>query len=120
MLDGSSEQISSDWREILARDYCDPAHHVSFLRAIGRRLRRNYVWILLIQGISYFGKVMIHPSPLNSVDQLWDRVAIGPIPGQVIILCGIAFNLGWLAVAAGTYYLDHLRYREQKTRIAMG
>lgn len=120
MLHGSAKETSGNWREILAKDYCDPAHHVSFLRAVGRRLRRNYVWILLIQATSYFGKVMIHPSPLTSLDQLWDRVAIGPIPGQVVMLCGLIFNLGWLSVAAVTYYLDHLRYRSQKTRIAMG
>jgi uncharacterized membrane protein len=120
MLSGQALRTDDNWREILAQDYCDPAHHITFLRAVGRRLRRNYVWILLIQAVSYFGKIMIHPSPMNSIDQLWDRAAVGPVSGQVIILCGVFFNLGWLIVAVATYYLDHLRYRAQKTRIAMG
>lgn len=120
MLAGQAIKTEDKWREILAQDYCDPAHHITFMRAVGRRLRRNYVWILLIQGISYFGKVMIHPSPMTSLDQLWDRAAVGPVSGQFIILSGIIFNLSWLLVAVATYYLDHLRYREQKTRIAMG
>jgi len=120
MLHDGPPDYADNWREILAKDYCDPAHHISFVRAVGRRLRRNYAWILLIQALSYFGKVLIHPTPLHSLDQLWPRVAIGPVPGEVIIICGVLFNLGWGALAIITYYFDHMRYRSQKTRIAMG
>ena len=36
------------WQAILARDYTAPRHHISFVRAAGRRLRRNYAGILVI------------------------------------------------------------------------
>ena len=120
MLDKTSTAENASWTQLLAKDYCDPAHHITYVRAIGRRLRRNYAWILMIQAISYFGKVMIHPTPLQSLDQLWQRTAVGPIPGEIIVFCGVIFNLGWLALAVMTYYFDHMRYRSQKTRIAMG
>ncbi len=120
MLYPGTERTQSNWNEILAKDYCDPAHHISFLRAIGRRLRRNYAWILMIQALSYFGKVLIHPTPLSTLDELWPRTAVGPVPGELIVIGGVLFNLGWVAIAVVTYYLDHMRYRSQKTRIAMG
>ncbi len=120
MLDPSCALTHNNWAKILADDYCDPAHHISFLRAVGRRLRRNYMWILVIQAVSYFGKLMIHPTPLGSLEQLYARAAIGPIPGELIMLSGVLFNAGWIAVAAVTYYFDHVRYRKDKTRIAMG
>ena len=120
MLHHGPNDFTVNWREILADDYCEPAHHITYLRAIGRRLRRNYAWILIIQALSYFGKILIHPTPLNSLDQLWQRTSVGPVSGELVILCGILFNLGWIAVAVLTYYYDHMRYRSQKTRIAMG
>jgi uncharacterized membrane protein len=30
------------WAELLAKDYRNPRHHISFARAIGRRPRRTY------------------------------------------------------------------------------
>jgi len=45
----TGEARDNSWRVVLARDYTAPRHHISFLRAAGRRLRRNYVWILVVQ-----------------------------------------------------------------------
>ena len=48
MLRGESLRSGDDWQNILAQDYCAPRHHISFIRAVGRRLRRTYGWILAI------------------------------------------------------------------------
>ena len=42
------------------------------LPAVGRRLRQNYIWILLIQTIAYFGKIIIHPTPVASLAEMED------------------------------------------------
>jgi hypothetical protein len=55
-------------------------YHISFARAIGRRLRRTYAWIFVIQAIAYYGKLAIHPTALTSFAELSDRAIIGPIP----------------------------------------
>src|SRR5262245_46863252 len=39
-------------------------YFISFARAVGRRLRRNYIWILGIQTLAYYGKIAIHPVPV--------------------------------------------------------
>ena len=41
----TGEACDDSWQAILGRDYTAPRHHISFVRAAGRRLRRNYVWI---------------------------------------------------------------------------
>jgi uncharacterized membrane protein len=61
MLRGETLMSNSEWSDVLASDYCTPRHHISFARAIGRRLRRNYIWILGIQTVAYYGKIAIHP-----------------------------------------------------------
>ena len=42
MIRGEGIRLGLPWTELLAKDYCDPRYHISFARAIGRRLRRTY------------------------------------------------------------------------------
>jgi len=45
ILRGEQVQLGSEWSETLYQDYLKPSLHISFLDAVGRRLRRNYGWI---------------------------------------------------------------------------
>jgi uncharacterized membrane protein len=42
MLDGGL-QMETGWQRVLARDYREPRYHIGLLRAVGRRLRNNYI-----------------------------------------------------------------------------
>jgi len=120
MLLGKEVEANADWSKILAQDYCEPRHHISFARAIGRRLRRNYVWILGIQTLAYYGKIAIDPKPIASLAQLVQRAALGPIPGEIMLLCGILFTGGWIAFALVTFFLDRAKHGARASRVAMG
>ena len=110
------EKIScGGWSDLLADDYRTPHYHISFVRAVGRRLRKNYVWILAIQAIAYYGKIAIHPVPMVSLQDALDRAAIGPIPGYLVILAGVLFHGGWLVFAAVTLRLDQLYRRRRRS-----
>jgi len=113
ILTGKSVQLGDHWSELLAGDYRAPHYHISYMRAIGRRLRKNYSWILAIQAISYVGKLAIHPVPAAGVHDLIARAAIGPISGGVVILGGLLFHGGWLVIAIVTMRLDQ-KYRRQR------
>lgn len=82
------------WSEVLGQDFQRAHFHISIIEAIGRRLRRNYSWIFGVQVISFWGKALIHPDPLESFNQLWIRTAVGPIPGYVVLLVGAVFYAG--------------------------
>ena len=43
----------------------------TFLEAVGRRLWHNYCWIFFILVTSYVGKLLIHPTPISSVDEFF-------------------------------------------------
>src|ERR1043165_7312773 len=66
MLRGEGVPLDSGWTTLLAHDYVAPRYHITFARAIGRRLRRTYVWIFVIQAIAYYGKLAIHPAALST------------------------------------------------------
>jgi uncharacterized membrane protein len=99
ILLGRGVQVDNGWNEILYRDYRKPRLHITYADALGRRLRKNYGWIFAIQVTSYIGKLAIHPEPIASVQELLARAAIGPVPGSFVLLAGLLFHAGWVAVA---------------------
>ena len=66
MLRGEGVTLDGKWNTLLASDYERPRFHISYWRAIGRRLRSNYAYILAIQAIAYYGKLAIHPVPAGT------------------------------------------------------
>jgi uncharacterized membrane protein len=98
MLRGEGLRTESGWNQVLADEYAGLFFHISFLEAAGRRLRRNYCWIFGVQIVSFWGKISIHPTPSASLDQLWQRASVGPLPGQAVLAIGALFYLGLLAL----------------------
>ena len=119
MLRGPGGQRDGRWNILLADDYDRPQFHISFARAVGRRLRKNYAWVFAIQFLAYSGKLAIHPTPLTSMGQLFERAAIGPVPGQVVLGCGIFFYGAWTVVACGTYVIERAARRDNRTLITI-
>ncbi len=81
LLSGQGVNVEDGWNEILRQDYRKLHFHIGLAEAVGRRLRRNYIWIFSVLAISYFAKLLVHPSALDSWAELWERAAVGPIPG---------------------------------------
>lgn len=120
MLREGDLHTEEGWQDTLAEDYMRPRYHISFLRAVGRRLRRNYVWILLIQTAAYAGKIIIHPGPVSGFAELAGRAAIGPLPGEFILVCGVLYNVAWIATALITLRMDNVSHRHSRETAAMG
>ncbi|MEQ8665003.1 MAG: DUF2270 domain-containing protein [Rhodospirillales bacterium] len=119
MLVEGDLHLEDGWQERLAGDYTKPRFHISLVRAVGRRLRRNYIWILAIQTVAYWGKIAVHPAPLVKVEQIWHRAAIGPIPGEYVVAAGMIYNLVWIGFALYTAYLDHRYWQEGRSTTSM-
>ena len=120
MLSDEGARRGLDWAALLARDYRNPRYHITYARAIGRRLRRTYSWIFAIQAIAYYGKLAIHPSPLITLAQVWQRAAIGPIPGELVVAAGVLFHSSWAVFALVTYQIEAASRRQRRSLIAMG
>ena len=93
MLTPNSEEDLENWRQILANDLLHPRFSITLWQALGRRLRRNYIWIFAVLVISWIVKVVIHPhQPLSIFPELYERIRIGPFPPWFVLLAGVAFN----------------------------
>ncbi len=118
LLRGEDYGRDGKWNTLLAQDYIRPHFHISQLRAIGRRLRKNYAYILTVQAVAYYGKLAIHPSPVSSWPEFLDRAAIGPVPGLAVVLAGLVFHGSWIAIAIITLRIE-IRHRGRHKLISI-
>lgn len=121
MLRDGDLHTEDDWPEVLAGDYYAPRYHVSFMVAIARRVRHNYLWILLIQAMAYVGKLIVHPFPVSSLDNFIHRARIGPlVPGETVLTIGVLYIASWVALAIWVGRRDARRSDERGGLPTMG
>ena len=94
------------WMALLVNDLKTPHFTISEWEALGRRLRRNYMWIFILLAACWNLKVYIHPVPAYDFNAFIDRATIGVVPGGIVFLIGIFFNAGLLAFAVATMRLQ--------------
>ena len=101
MLTPSVGEVDN-WRQILANDLLHPHFSITLWEALGRRLRRNYIWIFAVLLVSWVVKVIIHPATPQSLGELLRRINIGPIPAWLVLLTGVIFNCFVIILAVTT------------------
>jgi uncharacterized membrane protein len=84
---------AADWAESLAENLLHPQFPISMLEALGRRFRRNYMWIYVILGVAWLSRVWLYPATARSWPEFMSRAAIGSVPGEVIVAAGLIFNI---------------------------
>ncbi len=85
---------SSDWADRLADSLLHPHFPITRWEAVGRRFRRNYVWLISLLLISWAAKLALHPHPAADLVTVMSRAAIGGLPGP------------WVVAAVGAIYVS--------------
>src|SRR4051812_33912923 len=87
------------WAEHLANDLLTPHFTISEWEAIGRRLRRNYLWIFMLLAASWNLKVYLHPVRAWDFNIFVERATIGVVPGWLVLVVGVFFNFSLVIFA---------------------
>jgi uncharacterized membrane protein len=90
---------SADWGSNLAQSLTQPAFPVPLWQAVGRRFRRNYMWLMALLIMSWVIKLTVHPTRTVSLGTVIDRAAVGPVAGPIVVSV-VAVIYGTLAVFA--------------------
>lgn len=105
MLDPDGVPRDQEWASHLASDLLTPHFTISAWEAIGRRLRRNYLWLFALLALSWNLKVYLHPVPADTFQLFLQRATVGLVPGSVVFMVGFVFNFALFVFAMGTIRL---------------
>jgi uncharacterized membrane protein len=100
-----SRPPEESWAEHLAADLITPHFTITEWEAVGRRLRRNYLWIFALLALSWNLKVYLSPLPARDFNAFIDRATVGVVPGWIVFVVGIIFNAAVAVFAIGTVRL---------------
>jgi uncharacterized membrane protein len=100
-----SRPADESWAEHLAADLTTPHFTITEWEAVGRRLRRNYLWIFALLALSWNLKVYLSPLPARDFNAFIDRATVGIVPGWIVFVIGIVFNAAVAVFAIGTVRL---------------
>lgn len=86
---GSAErelEREPEWRRLLADDLHEAHFHMPYVEAFGRRLQRNYIWLLLINYGAWLLKLETWPQQATSLADFVAHAAAWGLPGSVVLL----------------------------------
>ncbi len=81
MVSQNPRILDGEWRRLVCEDLILPSFKISKLEALGRRLKRNYVFIFAIIMIAWTLKVFIHAgTPVHTFGQFYSALAVNELP----------------------------------------
>ena len=96
--------LQGEWKKLVCEDLILPSFKISMLEAVGRRLKRNYVFIFLLIMIAWIMKIFLHATePIESFGALYRALRVGHIApwfvavifaGTLVVVIGIAIYVG--------------------------
>jgi uncharacterized membrane protein len=87
MVMENREMLQGEWKKLVCEDLILPCFKISKLEAIGRRLKRNYMFIFILILMAWVVKIFLHASaPINDFVSFYHALRIGNIPSWLVAL----------------------------------
>jgi uncharacterized membrane protein len=96
--------LQGEWKKLVCEDLILPSFKIGMLEAVGRRLKRNYVFIFVLIMIAWVMKIFLHATePLDTFGAFYRALRVGHIPswliaiifvGTLVTVIGIAVYVG--------------------------
>jgi len=93
--------LDGEWRKLVCEDLILPSFKISRLEAVGRRLKRNYVFIFAIIMVAWTMKILVNAkTPIHSFGAFYDALAVQELPswlafavylGTIVSITGLTF-----------------------------
>jgi uncharacterized membrane protein len=87
MVMENRELLQGEWKKLVCEDLILPSFKITKLEAIGRRMKRNYIFIFILILVAWLTKIFLHASaPINDVVSFYHALRIGHIPSWVVAM----------------------------------
>lgn len=98
MVSQNPRILDGEWRKLVCEDLIMPSFKITRLEAIGRRLKRNYVFIFAITMVAWTMKIFVHAqTPITSFGDFYKALAVQELPAWL----ASAVFFGTIATIAG-------------------
>ncbi|PYL04694.1 MAG: integral membrane-like protein, partial [Verrucomicrobia bacterium] len=85
MVMENRQMLQGEWKKLVCEDLILPSFKISKLEAIGRRLKRNYVFIFILIMVAWVTKIFLHATePITSSRALYHALRVGHIPSWLV------------------------------------
>ncbi len=85
MISGKGNLLHGEWERLVCEDLILPTFKISRLEAVGRRLKRNYIFIFAIIIVAWLAKIFIHAGrPVDSPAAFYAALRVGELPGWLV------------------------------------
>jgi uncharacterized membrane protein len=104
MVMENRELLQGEWKKLVCEDLILPSFKITKLEAIGRRMKRNYVFIFILILVAWLTKIFLHATaPINDLVSFYHALHIGHIPSWVVAL---VFVGTFISVISITIYVS--------------
>lgn len=87
MVTENHNLLQGEWKKLVAEDLILPSFKIGKLEAVGRRLKRNYVFIFILILIAWVMKIFLHARPpIDSVGTFYHALRVGNIPSWLVAI----------------------------------
>ena len=91
MVMENREMLQGEWKKRVCEDLILPSFKISRFEAVGRRLKRNYVFIFVLIMVAWITKIFLHATaPIDTLTGFYRALRVGYIPSWLVALILIA------------------------------
>ena len=117
MVMENRDMLQGEWKKLVCEDLILPSFKISKFEAVGRRLKRNYVFIFALILIAWVTKIFLQGrTAMDSVPAFYHALRVGQIPswfvaavfvGTFVIVIGITIYVGKKTAGEVTEFRAH-------------
>ena len=98
MVMENRDLLQGEWKKLVCEDLILPSFKISRLEAVGRRLKRNYIFIFILIMVAWITKIILHASaPVQGLPSFYQALRVGHIPSWLVA----SIFVGTLAIVIG-------------------
>jgi uncharacterized membrane protein len=100
MVMENRDLLQGEWKKLVCEDLILPCFKISKLEAIGRRLKRNYVFIFILILVAWITKIFLHaPKAMEGPLDFYRALRVGHIPSWLVALVMIGTFISSIGLA---------------------
>jgi len=99
MVMENRDMLQGEWKKLVCEDLILPCFKISRLEAIGRRLKRNYIFIFILILVAWITKIFLHATgAMDGVPAFYHALRVGHIPSWLVALVMLGTFLSVIAI----------------------